>query len=888
MIKLQLKSPEESRDLSYGDETITIGRKAECTIQLRDRKASREHAKIEKVGDEYRLVDLDSNNGTRINSEGVTIRPLRKGDRISIGECVITVVDVDTPVPAAPEEPAAPAPVPYEKKLEVKKKIEGVRGGAGKSALRTGSDPTRLLLILGGVAAVLVVAVVLIVVVANQPMQPRPDQVNKAKLEKEQLDRDNRLDAEAKLSEAKLAAESGEVDLVELRRHAQKYDGLLPKKDNFSTLVARLEAKLPPRRDPASFDSEFASVRARVESALRQRQYGEALRLIAGVAAGAEESQQSQVNELLWQAKKAVYADFQHVIMEGYALENRDEYAKAKEVYSGAAPRFRDTEYHALLAGRPDDIDLIVRAKQAERKPKTEIVRNEPKKDEPKKDDPGSKKDEPVAKIDTSSLLKKLLNAINAGAFKDVKVKLSDLTGEPTSADDSGIKFKEGGEVAWTDIAPKSMFQLFGQLKYEGDELLLLAEWSHEKGLEAEANKTLSRYIAGKKENKTKADGAIARWRGVPVPDGGYTYNARTASWEDRGELDNRLAIEDAAKLGRELASLTDIKRVDPIVGKLLAHFNNANLKQETRDAVKTAALEALQTYKKKRLESIGQRAKSAVGFEKLRQLKMELNKRRGEAIKVIYDPKIYLPEDHPDWRKGDKANGQTEVDRLVEQVRQLWEEGGRFAASLDPQIKRDIEGVQEINAKHLRQFGEEPSEDDLKDFDEIMNNLNSRIDLKNFALTSKERQIWEWNRWVDRYNETLNDPSVGKEEKDHFKVVNDYREMMGRRRLFLDARLCRATKKHSAAQDREGRIWHEGPDGSPQSRAQAEGFPAGVGENVAIGYGSPAEVWTRGWYRASDHHRNGLSDAWNCGGYGYVGRVGSQNFSSISPPKGK
>ena len=69
---------------------------------------------------------------------------------------------------------------------------------------------------------------------------------------------------------------------------------------------------------------------------------------------------------------------------------------------------------------------------------------------------------------------------------------------------------------------------------------------------------------------------------------------------------------------------------------------------------------------------------------------------------------------------------------------------------------------------------------------------------------------------------------------------------------------------------------------------AKAEGFPGGVGENVAIGYGSPSDVWWKGWYRASDHHRNGLSDAWNCGGYGYQGSVGTENFSNIGAPKGK
>jgi len=44
-------------------------------------------------------------------------------------------------------------------------------------------------------------------------------------------------------------------------------------------------------------------------------------------------------------------------------------------------------------------------------------------------------------------------------------------------------------------------------------------------------------------------------------------------------------------------------------------------------------------------------------------------------------------------------------------------------------------------------------------------------------------------------------------------------------------------------------------------------------------------DTWERGWYRASDHHRNGLGGRWTCLGYGYAGRVGTQNFSAIPVP---
>ncbi len=94
-----------------------------------------------------------------------------------------------------------------------------------------------------------------------------------------------------------------------------------------------------------------------------------------------------------------------------------------------------------------------------------------------------------------------------------------------------------------------------------------------------------------------------------------------------------------------------------------------------------------------------------------------------------------------------------------------------------------------------------------------------------------------------------------------------------------------RTSRPHSAACNAAGRIWHNGPDGTPQSRAQAEGFAGGVAENVAIGYGNPRDIWTRGWYRASDHHRNAVGAGHTCIGYGYVGNVGTQNFAAAGAP---
>jgi len=67
------------------DEAITIGRGPDNTIVVSDPSISTHHAQLLLEGDTYRLKDLDSTNGTRVNGKPVTERVLRFDDRIRFG-----------------------------------------------------------------------------------------------------------------------------------------------------------------------------------------------------------------------------------------------------------------------------------------------------------------------------------------------------------------------------------------------------------------------------------------------------------------------------------------------------------------------------------------------------------------------------------------------------------------------------------------------------------------------------------------------------------------------------------------------------------------------------------------------------------------------------------
>lgn len=72
-----------SRDLN--EDTVTVGRLADNHLQIDDGSVSSHHAKIVHEDGKYRLVDLDSTNGTFVNEEQITEKLLKAGDDVRFG-----------------------------------------------------------------------------------------------------------------------------------------------------------------------------------------------------------------------------------------------------------------------------------------------------------------------------------------------------------------------------------------------------------------------------------------------------------------------------------------------------------------------------------------------------------------------------------------------------------------------------------------------------------------------------------------------------------------------------------------------------------------------------------------------------------------------------------
>ncbi len=81
--------PNKGHVYKMGENSITLGRDVDSTIQILDKGASRNHAEIFMIGEMCFIRDLESRNGTFVNDERVDEELLREGDRIQIGSTVM-------------------------------------------------------------------------------------------------------------------------------------------------------------------------------------------------------------------------------------------------------------------------------------------------------------------------------------------------------------------------------------------------------------------------------------------------------------------------------------------------------------------------------------------------------------------------------------------------------------------------------------------------------------------------------------------------------------------------------------------------------------------------------------------------------------------------------
>ena len=68
------------------DQALRLGRSPDNDVILRDPATSGHHARLERRGDQFWVVDLGSTNGTFVNGESIQEKQLNHGDRVTLGQ----------------------------------------------------------------------------------------------------------------------------------------------------------------------------------------------------------------------------------------------------------------------------------------------------------------------------------------------------------------------------------------------------------------------------------------------------------------------------------------------------------------------------------------------------------------------------------------------------------------------------------------------------------------------------------------------------------------------------------------------------------------------------------------------------------------------------------
>ncbi|MFH0881043.1 MAG: FHA domain-containing protein [Lentisphaerota bacterium] len=81
----------EQKAFELGQKAITIGRGADADVLITDKLASRIHCGIFYWDEAFFLRDFNSRNGTFVNDRSIEVCRINPGDRIRVGDMVLTV-----------------------------------------------------------------------------------------------------------------------------------------------------------------------------------------------------------------------------------------------------------------------------------------------------------------------------------------------------------------------------------------------------------------------------------------------------------------------------------------------------------------------------------------------------------------------------------------------------------------------------------------------------------------------------------------------------------------------------------------------------------------------------------------------------------------------------
>lgn len=92
-----LNGEEIGKTYSWTADQIRIGRNSANDFVIANASVSGEHCVIERCEGGWRVKDLDSTNGTRVNDQRITMATVRRNDVITLGDIALSIRGDDVP-----------------------------------------------------------------------------------------------------------------------------------------------------------------------------------------------------------------------------------------------------------------------------------------------------------------------------------------------------------------------------------------------------------------------------------------------------------------------------------------------------------------------------------------------------------------------------------------------------------------------------------------------------------------------------------------------------------------------------------------------------------------------------------------------------------------------
>jgi uncharacterized protein YkwD len=868
------------RTVFLGDAPLVIGRDAHCDIPIPDVKISRRHCVIEPLGHgAWRVRDLDSGNGTRVNGREVRSHDLAREDVVEVGDAKVLFAGEAAAVVAAPA-PAAAAPAPRE-------------------PARRRAAPRRIPVAywLGG-GGLAIGALVLLLVMHGLGGKERKDPAEEGEYRGVM---EARADAErVKFGEMFLARYPRSAHSDDVRAAVDAARGRLsrgeapggydPRGEIKGLRPAEAAAKLEKMLVEASEDRRPA-IRAALEEqrgalgSAREGFFAERLaefrqQVEAGEYARAREiwfflrgepdwepippEYASKIVDANRELGNAAAAERSRLLEEEARYEAAHDFARARELLTEALPRFKGTGVDGSLRERLDSLERALKAGPSALPPAQSLVR-----------------------VDARQRMAALLATFEQRDFAAAASGLRGLAEDARKQRDPGFKELDAraGEceaaaalqaavvaaLSQGDL-PKGQLRKRWRVIAGGAAGVKVASKGEEQefawaALPADLHLALLEVHAGAVARGWLGLAAAAQALGAP-PD---MIAALARAYEDEAL---RPAV-DAFVAGRVRKETVPEGGYVVHEGELLLRREFLRRQEEQQIAALTAQLE--KAHAAIRGDAVFDK------LEKLKRKKDELDVARKFALDLIFDEQKYFYPYRGTGRDGEYQKVQQEVDRRVRAVEEIWGDRTTVSVKASAELERALKQFDEA-AAGLRRFIVDVDEKD-EEIAFLRSYVGRKFDLATYYRTPEERELLAYTREVMEWNPTV-EGDITEVEREQVRVTNLYRIMFGRQPVRIAPKLVLSSRGHCEEMSRLGYFGHFSPTPgrkTPWERMKLQGYDHGVSENCIQGQTNPMGAHL-GWCHSSGHHRNILMPPWTEMGTGHYGSFMTQNYGQ--PPK--